>query len=62
MKNTIRLKINRRFKLFKKAIKTKCAEDWNNYKNLRNEITSELRAKADYFSNMFGVVTTSKAY
>ena len=63
MNNTIRLKINRRFKLFKKAIKTKCTEDWNNYKNSRNQITSELRkAKADYFSNMFGEVTTSKAY
>ncbi|CAH3156171.1 unnamed protein product, partial [Pocillopora meandrina] len=39
----IKLKMNRRFKLFKKAIETKEADKWADYKKLRNEITSDIR-------------------
>ena len=47
--NTIRLKMNRRFKLFKRAVETKDQNTWADYKRLRNEITSDLRkAKAAY--------------
>lgn len=61
--NTIRLKINRRFKLFKKAVDSKNAEDWANYKILRNEITSDIRkAKAAYFQAKLDEVKTSGAY
>ena len=39
-----------RFKLFKRAVKTKDRNTWADYKRLRNEITSDLRkAKAVYF-------------
>ena len=39
----IRHKMNRRYKLFKAAISTKCPEQWSNYKRVRNEVTSDLR-------------------
>ena len=39
-----------RFKLFKRAVKTKDRNTWADYKTLRNEITSDLRkGKAAYF-------------
>ena len=40
---TIRLKMNRQFKLFKRAVETKDQNIWADYKRLRNEITSDLR-------------------
>ena len=59
----IRLKMNRRYKLFKKAINTKCPSLWQEYKRARNEVTSALRlAKASYFSNMFDEVKNTTAY
>ena len=46
--------MNRRYKLFRKAINTKCPLLWQEYKRARNEVTSALRLdKASYFSNMF---------
>jgi hypothetical protein len=61
--NEIKQKMNRRFKTFKKAIETKDCEIWTNYKKLRNEITSEIRAaKTAYFQKKLDEVTTSKAY
>lgn len=55
--------MNRRFKLFKKAVDSKNAEDWANYKILRNEITSDMRkAKAAYFQAKLDEVKTSGAY
>ena len=59
----IRYKMNRRYKLFKKAINTKCPSLWQEYKRARNEVTSALRlAKASYFSNMFDEVKNTTAY
>ena len=46
----LRQKMNRRYKLFKKAAETKNEELWSMYKKMRNEITSDVRkAKASYF-------------
>ena len=39
----IRYKMNRRYKLFKKAINTKCPLLWQEFKRARNEVTSALR-------------------
>jgi hypothetical protein len=48
--SNIRMKMNRRFKLFKKAITTKDDETWKAYKWIRNKITSDVRsAKEKYF-------------
>ena len=59
----IRHKMNRRYKLFKAAISSKCPEQWSNYKRVRNEVTSDLRkAKSSYFSNTFNEVKSSSAY
>ena len=53
----IRYKMNRRYKLFKKAINTKCPLLWQEFKRARNEVTSALRLdKASYFSTMFDEV------
>ena len=43
--NTIRHKMNRRFKLFKEANRTKDPSKWAAYKKLRNEITADIRRK-----------------
>ena len=59
----IRHKMNRRYKLFKAAISSKCPEQWSNYKRVRNEVTSDLRkAKSSYFSTIFNEVKSSSAY
>ena len=59
----IRHKMNRRYKLFKTAISSKCPEQWSNYKRVRNEVTSDLRkAKSSYFSTIFNEVKSSSAY
>ena len=59
----IRHKMNRRYKLFKAAISSKCPEQWSNYKRVRNEVTYDLRkAKSSYFSNTFNEVKSSSAY
>ena len=59
----IRHKMNRRYKLFKAAISSKCPEKWSNYKRVRNEVTSDLRkAKSSYFSTIFNEVKSSSAY
>lgn len=48
----IKLKMNQRFKLFKKVIKAKDVGDWAQYKRVQNEITSDIRvAKAAYFKD-----------
>ena len=58
-----RHKMNRRYKLFKAAISSKCPEQWSNYKRVRNEVTSDLRkAKSSYFSNTLNEVKSSSAY
>ena len=59
----IRHKMNRRYKLFKAAISSKCPEQWSNYKRVRNEVTSDLRkTKSSYFSNTFNEFKSSSAY
>ena len=59
----IKLKMNRGFKLFKIAIKTKEADKWADYKKLRNEITSDIRkAKSAYFKRKFDEVKTTSTY
>ena len=61
--NSIRLKINLRYKLFKLAVNTKCPHNWSEYKRIRNEITTDLRqAKARYFNDLFTEIKTTKAY
>lgn len=61
--NEIRFKMNRRYKLFKSAVTTKCPDLWSEYKKIRNEVTRALRnAKASYFSDMFNEVKNSAAY
>ena len=42
MTSDIRLKMNRRYKLFKEAVSTKCPRKWSAYKKARNNVTSEL--------------------
>ena len=50
----IRYKMNRRYKLFKKAVYTNCPLLWQEHKRARNEIISALRlGKTSCFSNMF---------
>ena len=59
----IRHKMNRRYKLFKAAISSKCPEQWSKYKRVRNEVTSDLRnTKSSYFSTIFNEVKSSSAY
>ena len=61
--NSIRLKMNRRFKLFKRAVETKDTNTWAEYKRLRNEITSDNRkAKAAYFKDQLNKAKTTAAY
>ena len=55
--------MNRRYKLLRKVINTKCPLLWQEYKRARNEVTSALRlAKASYFSNMFDGVKNTTMY
>ena len=63
MTSDIRLKMNRRYKLFKEAVSTKCPGKWSAYKKARNNVTLELRkAKTAYFSKTFGEVQSTSAY
>ena len=60
---TIRLKMNRRFKLFKKAISTNNTEIWAEYKKIRNEVTSAIRkAKSKHFKDQLADIKTSAEY
>ena len=61
--NAIRYKMNRRYKLFKAALASKCPKLWQEYKQARNEVTRALRqAKASYFREMFQEVKKTSAY
>ena len=63
MSNEICIKMNRRFKLFKLAVATKCPIKWIEYKCARNDIICSIRlAKASYFSNLFEEVKSSSVY
>ena len=63
MTNEIRVKMNRRFKLFKLAVATKCPIQWSEYKCARNDVTRSIRlAKASYFSNLFKEGKSSSVY
>ena len=63
MANEIRVKMNRRVKLLKLAVATKCPIQWSEYKCARNDVTRSIRlAKASYFSNLFMEVKSSSAY
>jgi len=55
--------MNERFKLFKVAMANRCPEAWSAYKRVRNSVTRALRkAKASYFTKMFGEVKNSTSY
>ena len=55
--------MNRRFKLFKLAVASKCPTKWSEYKRLRNDVTrSKHQAKASYFSDFFSEVKNTSAY
>ena len=63
MTNEIRVKMNRKFKLFKLAVATKYPIQWSEYKCARNDVTRSIRlAKASYFSNLFKKVKNSSVY
>ena len=52
--NDIRYKMNRRFKLYKIALKMKNSVSWQEYKKARNDVRSALRkSKASYFQTCF---------
>ena len=55
--------MNRRFIMFKKAIETKEADRWADYKKkLRNKITSDIRkARTAYFGRKSILATNPKA-
>ena len=56
-------KINRRFKLFKLPVASKCPSKWLEYKRLWNDVTRSMRqAKASYFSDLFSEVKNTNAY
>ena len=59
----MRYKMNERFKLFKVAVANRCPEAWSAYKRVRNSVTRALRkAKASYFTKMFGEVKNSTSF
>ena len=61
--NTIRHNMNRRFKLFKEANRTKDPSKWAAYKKLRNEITADIRrAKTKHFKDLLADVKTTAEY
>ena len=61
--NPTRYKINKRYKLFKAAVASKCPMLWQGYKQIRNEVTRALRqAKASYFCEMFQEIKKTSAY
>ena len=61
--NEIRIKMNRRFKLFKLAVASKCPVKWSEYKRARNDVTRYIRqAKVSYFSDLFNQVKNTSAY
>ena len=61
--NDIRYNMNERFELFKVAMANRCPEAWSAYKRVRNSVTRALRkAKASYFTKMFGEVKNSTSF
>ena len=61
--NTIRHKMNRRFKLFKEASRTKDPSKWAAYNKLRNETTADIcRAKAKHLKDLSADVKTTSEY
>jgi len=61
--NIIRLKMNRRFKLFKEAVLTKDDVKWTEYKKLRNEITADIRrSKSNYYTDKLEEIKTTAEY
>ena len=60
----LRHKMNQRYKLYLKAKKK--AEDeflWSNYREIRNEITKEVRiAKSNYYNSLFEEVERTRTY
>ena len=61
--NTIRHKMNSRFKLLKEASRTKDPSKWAAHKKLRNEITADIsRAKAEHFKDLLADVKTTAEY
>lgn len=63
MDNSIRWKMNLRYKLFKTAICNKDQNIYARYKRVRNEITSELRkATSRYFNEKIASVRSAAAY
>ena len=55
--------MNRRFKLFKEANRTKDPSKWAAYKKLRNEITADIRrAKTKHFKDLLADVKTTAEY
>ena len=61
--NEIRRKMNHRYKLFKSAVNTKDETAWANYKQVRNEITGDLRrAKSRFFCEKINFAKSTAAY
>jgi hypothetical protein len=59
----IRIKMNKRFKLFRKAISIKEQQAWNEYKAIRNVITTDIRkAKQNDFQNKVKEVKNTRDY
>ena len=55
--------INKRYKLFKAAVTTKCPVSWQKYKKGPTEVTAALgKAKASCFKKMFEEVKESSTY
>lgn len=55
--------MNKRFKLFKVATRTKDPVKWKEYKRLRNEITTDVRrAKTKHFKNQLLEIKTAAEY
>ena len=63
MDNSIRRKMNLRYKLFKTDIRTKDHNIYARYKRARNGITSELRkAKSRYFTEKIASVKSAAVF
>ena len=59
----LRHKMNQRYKLYRTSIKTNDAVIWKQYKDLRNQLTTEVRkAKANYYKTQFDEVKDVKSY
>ena len=59
----IRITMNQRYKTLKRARQLNDPLLWDNYKRLRNKVsTMTKKAKADYYSNLFDEVKSDAAY